>query len=152
VRSGQRMALTEIGESFLPYVERTLSTLDEGTETIRQVGAGARGRVTIGAIQPLCGDYLTRAVRRFTANRLLVSLFVRIGHTDQVIEMLHDRLVRIGFVGRPVYGATIEPLYHISQPLSLIVPAQSPLAREGSVADRSPGPSSSTSTLSSSSR
>jgi len=139
-RGGRTLALTERGESFLPYVERALATLHEGVETVRQTGAGQRGRVTVGTIQPLCDDYLTRAVARFGTRHPRVDLFVRVGHSAQVVAMLHDRVARVGVIGGwppDWYDPAIEVCARIRRPLVLVVPAGSPLAdrADASLAD-----------------
>ncbi len=123
-RGGRLLALTELGESFLPYVERSLGTLDEGVESVRLTGTGQRGRVTVGTIQPLCGDFLSQAVQRFQASHPQVDLFVRVGHSEQVVEMLHDRVVRVGIIGGwPASNPAIEVHCRVRQPLVLVVPA-----------------------------
>jgi len=135
-RGGRTLALTERGEDFLPYVERALATLHEGVETVRQTGAGQRGRVTVGTIQPLCGDYLARAVERFGATHPRVDLFVRVGHSEQVVAMLHDRVVRVGVIGgwpSDWYDPAVEVCALVQQPLVLVVPAGSPLAGQSDV-------------------
>jgi len=134
VRGGRPLALTERGETLLPYVERALATLHEGAETTRQVGAGQRGRVTVGTIQPLCGDYLARAVERFQVSHPHVDLFVRAGHSEQVVEMLCDRVVHIGLIGGwPHANPLVEVVCRVRQPLVLIVPADSPFAMQPGV-------------------
>lgn len=133
-RGGRALALTDRGATFLPYVDRALATLHEGVETARQTGAGQRGRVTVGTVQPLCGDYLARAVERFQADHPRVDVFVRVGHSEQVIEMVRDRAVRVGLVGG-WFPATslVEVVCRVRQPLVLIVPADSPLALRSAV-------------------
>jgi len=133
-RGGRSLALTELGASLLPYVDRALATLQEGVETVRQTGAGQRGRVSVGTIQPLCGDYLARAVERFQASHPHVDLFVRVGHSEQVVEMLRDRVVQVGLIGGwPPGNPIVEVVYRVRQPLVLIVPADSPLAQQPGV-------------------
>ncbi len=135
-RGGRTLALTERGESFLPYVERALATLHEGVETVRQTGAGQRGRVTVGTIQPLCGDYLAHAVKKFRAMHPRVDLFVRVGHSEQVVAMLHDRVVRVGVIGgwtSDWYDPAVEVCARIHQPLVLVVPAGNPLSGRSDV-------------------
>jgi DNA-binding transcriptional LysR family regulator len=136
VRGGRTLALSELGESFLPYAERTLAILHEGLETARLVGAGQRGRVTVGTIQPLCGGFLERTIERFHAGYPRVDLFVRVGHSEQVLEMLRDRLVGVGIVGgwpSDWYNPAVAVLHRVRQPLVLIVPAASPVAARPAV-------------------
>src|SRR5687768_15329609 len=58
VRRGRRLALTEVGESFLPYARRALSVLAEGVEAARLTQEGQRGRLTLGVIESLTGGFL----------------------------------------------------------------------------------------------
>jgi len=113
-----------------------LVTLHEGVETVRQTEAGQRGRVTIGAIQPLCDDFLTRTVERFGASHPGVDLFVRVGHSEQVVAMLHDRVVHVGVIGGwppDRYDPAIAVLHRARRPLVLIVPPGNPLDRRTDV-------------------
>jgi len=113
------------------YVDRALAALHEGVETVRQTEAGQRGRVTVGAIQPLCDDFLTRAMEWFGTGHPGVDLFVRVGHSEQVVAMLHDRVVHVGVIGGwPAgrYDPAIAVLHRARRPLVLIVPPGNPLA------------------------
>lgn len=129
VRGGRRLLLTELGESFLPYVRRTLDLLAEGVEVARQAGEGQRGRVTVATLPSLAGGFLVSAVARFYHERPLVDLFVRTGHSDQVSAMLHDGVVKIGLLAWPFFDPELLPLARLREPLVLVAAAGHPLAR-----------------------
>src|SRR5262249_517206 len=63
---GRRIALA-LGESFLPYVRRSLDVLREGVEAARQAQVGQRGRITLGALSSLSGGLVGPALAAFTA-------------------------------------------------------------------------------------
>ena len=56
-RSSRRISLTALGVSFLPYARRALDVLSEGVEAARQAEGGQRGRMTIGTLGSLTGDF-----------------------------------------------------------------------------------------------
>jgi DNA-binding transcriptional LysR family regulator len=132
-RGGRRLALTELGENFLPYARRALTILAEGAEAARLAQAGQRGRVTLGVIESLAGGFLAAAVARFRHSHPQVELFIREGHTDQIIQMLEDGVVKLGLVAWPVFGADLVSLLRFREPLVLVVDPAHPLAGQDSV-------------------
>lgn len=131
VRGGHRLTLTERGESFLSYARRVLEVLNEGIEAARLSEEGQRGRITIGTLQSLAGGFLAESILEFHNTHPRVDFFVRTGHSDQVIEMLYDGLVKLGLVSWPFYNPDLAEILRFSEPLVLVVPADSTLARQG---------------------
>lgn len=131
VRGGHRLALTERGESFLSYVRRALEVLNEGIEAARLSEEGQRGRITIGTLQSLAGGFLAETIVEFHDTHPRVDFFVRTGHSEQVIEMLYDGLVKLGLVSWPFYNSDLAELLRFREPLVLVAPANSALARQG---------------------
>lgn len=131
VRGGRRLALTEVGESFLPYAQRALAVVEEGREAARLTREGQRGRLTLGVIESLTGGFLASAVARFQREHVQVELFIRAGHTDQIVEMLDDGVVKLGLITWPFWGSDLEPLLRFREPLVLVVPARHALSQRG---------------------
>ncbi len=129
-RGGRKLALTEMGASFLPYVRSLLATLQDGVETARLAQTGQRGRLAIGALESFMSGFLATAVARFHSAYPQVDLFIRTGHSDQVVEMLRDGLVKLGLIAWPYFEPELELLLRLREPLLLAVPARHPLARE----------------------
>ena len=129
VRGGRKLALTERGESFLSYAQRALEVLNEGIEAARLSESGQRGRLTVGTMQSLAGGFLAEAIIEFHDKHPQVSFFVRTGHSEQVIEMLYDGLVKLGLISWPVYNPDLAELLHFRERLVLVAPADSALAR-----------------------
>jgi DNA-binding transcriptional LysR family regulator len=134
VRGGRRIVLTERGESFLPYARRALEVLAEGVEAVRLTQVGQRGRVTVGTLPSLAGGFLASAIARFHTAHPQVELFVRSGHSDQIVEMVRDGMVKVGLITAPLLNPDLTPLLHFREPLVLVVPAGHALARRGPVA------------------
>lgn len=133
IRGGRRVALTERGESFLPYAQRALEVLAEGVEAARLTQVGQRGRVTVGILPSLAVGFLASAIARFHRSHPHVGLFVRTGHSDLIMEMLHDGIVKVGLITWPFFNADLTPLLHFREPLVLVVPAGHQLAGRGPV-------------------
>jgi DNA-binding transcriptional LysR family regulator len=129
VRGGRRVALTERGESFLRYARRALAVLAEGVEAARLTQVGQRGRVTVGTLPSLAGGFLASAIARFHTAHPQVELFMRTGHSDLVVEMLRDGVVKVGLITAPTFSPDLTPLLHFREPLVLVVPAGHSLAR-----------------------
>lgn len=128
-RGGRQLTLTELGERFLPYARRALAVLMEGQEAVRLTQQGQWGRVTLGTIESLTGGFLAAAVGHFHQTRPQVELFLRSGHTHQIVQMLQDGVVKLGLVAWPVVSADAVALLRFREPLILVAPALHPLAR-----------------------
>lgn len=133
VRGGRRLALTERGESFLGYVQRALEILNEGLEAARLSETGQRGRITVGTMQSLAGGFLAEAILEFHDTHPQITFSVRTGHSEQIVEMLYDGLVKLGLIRWPFYNPDLAELLRFREPLVLVVPAGSALAREKTV-------------------
>jgi LysR family transcriptional regulator, low CO2-responsive transcriptional regulator len=107
--------------------------LAEGVEAARLTQVGQSGRVTVGTLTSLAGGFLASAIARFHTAHPQAELFVRSGHSDQVVEMLRDGMVKLGLVTAPALNPDLEPLLHFREPLVLVAPAGHTLARRGAV-------------------
>ncbi|HZU69039.1 MAG TPA: LysR family transcriptional regulator [Ktedonobacteraceae bacterium] len=132
-RAGRKVALTERGESFLPYARRALEVLAEGVEAAQLTQEGKRGRVTVGTIESLAGGFLASSIASFHDTHPKVDFFVRTGHSDQVVEMLYDGVVKLGLISWPLFNPDLIPLLHFREPLILVAPAGSSLIGRGTV-------------------
>jgi DNA-binding transcriptional LysR family regulator len=133
VRGGRSIVLTELGESFLPYARRALAVLTEGIEAAQGIQTGTHGRVTVGTIQSLAGGFLASSIQRFHNAYPQVEFFVHTGHSDQVVEMLYDGLVKLGLISWPFFNLDLKLLQHFREPLAFVVGAEHPLASKGSI-------------------
>lgn len=131
VRGGRYMALTELGESFLPYARRALTILQEGKEAAQLVQMGQRGRLTIGTIESLAVGFLAPAVSRFYRAHPQVEIFIRAEHTAQIVPMLEDGVIKLGLITWPFFGVDVVPLLRFREPLVLVVSPAHRLAAKG---------------------
>jgi DNA-binding transcriptional LysR family regulator len=135
-RGGRQVTLTDLGQTFLPYVQRTIAVLTEGVEMARQAEQGQRGRVTFGGLGSLSGGLVGPAVAHFHATHPHVDLLFRSGDHESVISWLRDRIVELGLAVWPCPESVItplQPLLRLREAVPLVVGADHPLARQGTI-------------------
>jgi DNA-binding transcriptional LysR family regulator len=122
-RRGRRVAITALGESFLPFARRTLDLLAEGVATARLTQEGRRGRVTLGVLGSLAGALAAPALAKFTAAHPDVDCLVRSGDHESMLTLLLDGIVELALVVWPCPPA-LEPdlraLFTLREPVVLV--------------------------------
>jgi DNA-binding transcriptional LysR family regulator len=131
-RMGRGVKLTDSGVAFLPYAQRVLRTLRDGLLVLDGAREGSMGRLSIGTA-PAVGTYvLPRILKAFHDNHPGVDVMVRTGHSEDVLQMVLDDDVQVGF-GRPINHPEIHtvPLYR--DQLVLVVSSNHRFAKRGAV-------------------
>ena len=100
-RRGRRVAITALGESFLPFARRTLDLVAEGVATARLTQEGRRGRVTLGVLGSLAGALAGPALAKLTATHPDVDCLVRSGDHESMLTLLLDGIVELALVAWP---------------------------------------------------
>ena len=131
-RMGRGVKLTDAGRSFLPYAQRVLRTLNDGLMVLEGTRDGTSGRLMIGTA-PAVGTYvLPRLLKAFCDNHEGVDVLVRTGHSDEVLQMVLDDDVQVGF-GRPINHPDVRTVTLYRDELVLVVSSQHRYAKRGSV-------------------
>jgi len=131
-RMGRGVKLTDSGRAFLPYAQRVLRTLQEGRTVLEGTRDGTAGRLMIGTA-PAVGTYvLPRLLQIYCANRSGVDVLVRTGHSDEVLQLVLDDDVQVGF-GRPISHPDVRTIVLYKDELVLVVSSEHRYAKRGSV-------------------
>jgi LysR family transcriptional regulator, low CO2-responsive transcriptional regulator len=128
---GRRVALTALGESFLPYARRALDVLGEGVEAARQAQTGGRGRVRLGTLGSLADGLVGPALASFLKRHPRVDCTVRTGDHERVVSQLLDGVVELGVVAWPCTEAgtgDLAALFELHEPVVPVVGPRHPLA------------------------
>jgi DNA-binding transcriptional LysR family regulator len=126
-RRGRRgMALTEAGRVFLPYAERAVRALRDGTSAIERLPAAQE--LVLGAAPAISTYVLPQLLVRFEAAHPDVRLSVRTGHSEQVLELAVRGDVDVALV-RELHHPDLETLFLYEDELVLVVEPRHPLAR-----------------------
>lgn len=132
VRSSRGMKLSDAGRAFLPYAERTLTTVDEGRQLVASLRQGTFGALVIAAAPAVSTYVLPDILRVFRTTHPHVRLGVRTGHTEEVLEMVLRAEAHVG-IGRPIRHPDIELIPVLDDEMLLVVSARHAFARRGKV-------------------
>jgi DNA-binding transcriptional LysR family regulator len=127
----RRVALTPLGESFLPYARRALLALDEGFEAARAANSGERGRVRLGTLGSLEAGLVGPAVAEFVRAHPDVDCLVRSGERKTILGYLWEGIVDLAIVTWPSadpLAAELTPILTFTEPVRLVAAPGHPLA------------------------
>ena len=136
IRTGRRVALTDLGHTLLPYAQRAIAVMSEGMEVSRLARTGQRGRVTIGVLGSLAGAFLGPVLADYYATHPEVELLIRATDHTALVDMLLDRMVELALITWPCtdsLSAEMHTLLHLREPVILVAPPTHPLAQRGSI-------------------
>ena len=120
VRTSRGMRLTDAGRELAPYAERAVSSFVEGKCRLEELREASGGRLLLGA-SPGVGTYaLPGLLERFVAAYPRVSVSVRTGHSEEILEMTLKEEVQLGLT-RAMRHPEIESLRLYEDELVLVV-------------------------------
>jgi DNA-binding transcriptional LysR family regulator len=132
VRSGRGMRLSDAGRAFLPYAERTLDAARAGRRLLEELARGESGQLALGAAPAVSTYVLPGILTRFRRTNPKVSLAVRTGHSEEVLELVLRDQVQVG-LGRALHHPQVEAIPLYEDELVLVVDPKHPLAAAGAV-------------------
>jgi DNA-binding transcriptional LysR family regulator len=98
VRTPRGMRLTDAGNAFLPYAVRALETLTDGRMQVNALERGGAGRLAIGAAPAVSTYVLPPLLKRFSQGYPRVSISVRTGHSEEILDLVLREQVTLGLV------------------------------------------------------
>jgi DNA-binding transcriptional LysR family regulator len=132
VRGPRGMRLTDAGDAFLPYAVRALETLTDGRMQVNALERGGAGRLTIGAAPAVSTYVLPPLLKRFSQGYPRVSISVRTGHSEQILDLVLREQVALGLVRALQHPDIIStPLYE--DRLILVVEPEHRFAARGRI-------------------
>jgi DNA-binding transcriptional LysR family regulator len=132
IRGPRGMRLTDAGNAFLPYAVRSLETLTDGRMQVNALERGGAGRLAIGAAPAVSTYVLPALLKRFSQGYPRVSVSVRTGHSEEILELVLREQVMLGLVRALQHPDIVStPLYE--DRLILVVEPSHPFAGEGRI-------------------
>jgi DNA-binding transcriptional LysR family regulator len=117
-RRGRGVELTEAGQTLLPLARRMLRLVEQAHSML---ALPSGGRLSIGTVD-LAGSWVLRAaLGRFLANWPNSQVTVLNGRDDEVLEMLVDGRVRLGFVTGGFDPNRFHSVWATEEPVSALV-------------------------------
>ena len=129
VRSQRGMRLTDAGRAFLPFAERTIDTVSSGRRLLAELARGESGQLALGAAPAVSTYVLPRILTRFRRTHPKVSLAVRTGHSEEVLELVLREQVQVG-LGRALHHPQVEAIPLYEDELVLVVDPRHRFAEE----------------------
>ncbi|MDQ5813351.1 MAG: LysR family transcriptional regulator, partial [Actinomycetota bacterium] len=130
VRTSRGMRLTEAGKEFVPYAERCLASLEEGRQRLRELRGATGGRLALGTSPGVSTYALPAILERFTAAHPRVSVSVRTGHSENILEMVLKEEVHLG-LAREIDHPEVESMALYEDELVLVVDPQHRFTEKG---------------------
>lgn len=95
-RTNKSVALTQSGLYFLPYAKRIVAIEEESLRMLSNLNY--KNTLKIGTLHSIYSGYIKKAAKKFMKLRPDIFLEIIINHTPDLLEMLSDNLIDIGFV------------------------------------------------------
>ncbi len=133
LRESTGMRLTDAGSALFARARESLALAREGFEAARAIGAGRRGRLTVGYMFSLGYAVLPKLVPLLHRALPEVELqFVEMSAVTYEAQIV-DHKVAVGLCMPPLQRADVASTIVGTQPLRIAMPARAPFARLRSV-------------------
>ncbi len=132
-KENRKIHLTEYGERFLPYVQKALRMMDEGTNELKRMSGAAPLMVRLGYFHSISSTLIPKVMEEIYRNQDNKNIrFQFIEDTSyDISELLKNRKIDLAFT--TTRNDWAESITIMKQPLYLAVPLGHPLAKYPSV-------------------
>ncbi|HEX2913675.1 MAG TPA: LysR family transcriptional regulator [Chloroflexia bacterium] len=100
-RVKKRVILTSEGRQFAAFARNALEQLQEGQQLLARLSAGESSLVVIGCVEPLSSAFLPEILARFNRKYPAVQFRIKIGRTDELVELVEQGLLDMALVFNP---------------------------------------------------
>lgn len=132
-RSNRRVALTPSGRAFLPEARRLLQLAEGAAMSIRRIGSGEAGTVTIGFTAASGYAFLPRVVLELRERLANVDVVLREAVTSAQLDALASGRLDIALVRPPVRRSAFQSRIVLQEPMIVALPPGHRLAARETV-------------------
>ncbi|MDR7071095.1 LysR family transcriptional regulator [Fictibacillus barbaricus] len=132
-RGGSRLELSELGRTFLPFAQKAVETLNKGVELAQMAKEGRGGKIVIGTLPTLAAHYFSSTLAKLHKANPNLEVIVHTGHNQEILEMLHNGLIKLGIMTYPFFNTELKSLLHIKEPLMFVSHCKHQLARKAEI-------------------
>jgi DNA-binding transcriptional LysR family regulator len=132
LRSQRGMRLSDAGRAFLPFAERTIDAVSSGRRVLAELARGESGQLALGAAPAVSTYVLPRILTRFRRTHPKVTVAVRTGHSEEVLELVLREQVQLG-LGRALRHPDVEAIPLYEDELVLVVDPEHPFAEQAEI-------------------
>lgn len=128
-RAGRGVELNRYGEYYFRFAERALKELDSGAKGLLAMTSERQEQISVACIYTLGPEFLPKLMGGFKQQGEKASFIIQQKNTMDVIKLLKDGEVELGFCSWPGEEPTLEVTEVFRDKVVLIAPKTHPLAR-----------------------
>lgn len=129
-RLGRGVRLTDAGRAFLPYVQRSLETLQSAREAMEATRSASSGKLYIGAARAVSAYVLPEILERFRVRYPGIELVIKTGRSSQVLEMLLTEEIQVG-MSRAMVHPDVATTHLYDEQVVLVTHPEHPFTQTG---------------------
>lgn len=126
---GKSLELSDLGRGFLPYARQALDTLAKGIERAKSIQQGKKGQIKVGTLPTFTTGRFSSAMINLYEKYPEINVEIHTGHNQQIIEMLYDGEIKIGFMTNPFFNTDLKKLTILKEPLVLVAHHTHPIVK-----------------------
>ena len=107
-RMGRGVRITDAGRTLLPYVERSLATLENGREAVEAAISASSGKLYIGAARAVSAYVLPSILEQFTQRYPNIDVTIKTGRSSGILDMILSEEVQLGITRTLVHPDVIS--------------------------------------------
>ncbi len=131
-RNGRGVRLTEVGESFLPHVQRVLKALHDGRDAVQSLRKLELGTLRLGAAPTISTYVLPALLKGFSSRYPGLDVSVRTDYSQQIVQMVLADEVQMG-LERGTTHPEVETIPLYSDDVVLVTAADDVFVKQGAV-------------------
>ena len=131
-RNGRGVRLTEVGEAFLPHVQRVLKALHDGKDAVQSLRKLELGTLRLGAAPTISTYVLPALLKEFSSRYPGLDVSVRTDYSQQIVQMVLADEVQMG-LERGTTHPEVETIPLYSDDVILVTAADDAFAEQGAV-------------------
>lgn len=128
-RSRRKITLTSEGNILYTYTQKLFGLFDEIQHVFQDLNHLQTGNLTISASAVMGTYYLTKLVTQFNKRFPLIAFKIKMGNSQQVADWVCNLDSDLGLAGRVPNQRHLRQVFLHREPYSVVVSANSPLAR-----------------------
>ncbi|MNZ71637.1 HTH-type transcriptional regulator GltC [compost metagenome] len=133
-KKGRNVVLTKYGEEFYTYVRASLTELDKGIQSIKNISNLQTGSIDIGYIPTLAGDFVPKAIRGFiTSFQTQTNFNLFHGMSLEIIDGVKEGKYHLGFCSKTENEPDLVFLPMLYQEIVVITQVNHELATKESI-------------------
>lgn len=123
--------LTASGEAFLPFAQRILADVRDGTAAVRELDSGELGTVSLAIVGTLASTTLLHRIRSFREDYPAVRMTMRTANSHEVSRLVRTGIAQVGlrYFDEPSPG--LESTLVATERLAIVCAGESRLVPRG---------------------